>query len=246
MIFIHSRPLEQTKGYSKLIDELSNWLSKLTGFDSCSMQPNSGAQGEYAGLLVIRSYHLKNGDVIRNICLVPESAHGTNPASAIMAGMKVEIISCDSNGNINLNELKEKSKAHSNNLSAIMLTYPSTHGVFENDIEEACEIVHKNGGQVYIDGANLNAMVGLCKPGEFGVMLCILTCIKRFASLMVEEGPGMGPIVCKNHLKEFLPSHIIYEKTKDSACCLCLPFGSSSILVISWAYIAMLNYLDYS
>jgi glycine dehydrogenase len=237
-------PVEQTKGYSKLIDELSNWLSRLTGFDSCSMQPNSGAQGEYAGLLVIRAYHLKNGDAHRNICLVPESAHGTNPASAIMAGMKVEIVSCDSNGNINLNELKEKSEKHSNNLSAIMLTYPSTHGVFEKDIEEACEIVHRNGGQVYIDGANLNAMVGLCKPGEFGGDVMHINLHKTFCIPHGGGGPGMGPIVCKNHLKEFLPSHVIYEKTKDSAGAVSAsPFGSSSILVISWAYIAMLNSL---
>ena len=237
-------PLDQTKGYSKLIDELSSWLSKLTGFDSCSMQPNSGAQGEYAGLLVIRAYHIKNGNGHRNICLVPESAHGTNPASAIMAGMKVEIVSCDSNGNINLNELKEKSEKHSNNLSAIMLTYPSTHGVFENDIEEACEIVHRNGGQVYIDGANLNAMVGLCKPGEFGGDVMHINLHKTFCIPHGGGGPGMGPIVCKNHLKEFLPSHVIYEKTKDSAGAVSAsPFGSSSILVISWAYIAMLNSL---
>jgi len=235
-------PLEQTKGYSKLIDELSNWLSVLTGFDACSMQPNSGAQGEYAGLLVIRAYHLKNGDSQRNICLVPESAHGTNPASAIMAGMKVEIISCDSNGNINLNELKEKSEIHSNNLSAIMLTYPSTHGVFESDIEEACEIVHRNGGQVYIDGANLNAMVGLCKPGEFGGDVMHINLHKTFCIPHGGGGPGMGPIVCKAHLKEFLPSHVIYEKTKNSAGAVSAsPFGSSSILIISWAYIAMLN-----
>ena len=237
-------PLEQTKGYSKLIHELSNWLSKLTGFDACSMQPNSGAQGEYAGLLVIRAYHLKNGDSQRNICLVPESAHGTNPASAIMAGMKVKIISCDSNGNINLNELKEKAVMYSNNLSAIMLTYPSTHGVFESDIEEACEIVHKNGGQVYIDGANLNAMVGLCEPGKFGGDVMHINLHKTFCIPHGGGGPGMGPIVCKAHLKEFLPSHIIYEKTKDSAGAVSAsPFGSSSILVISWAYIAMLNSL---
>ncbi len=235
-------PADQTKGYSKLIDELSVWLSNLTGFDSCSMQPNSGAQGEYAGLLAIRAYHLKNGNSHRNICLVPESAHGTNPASAIMAGMKVKIVSCDSSGNINLDELKEKSEKHSNNLSAIMLTYPSTHGVFESNIEETCEIIHRNGGQVYIDGANLNAMVGLCKPGEFGGDVMHINLHKTFCIPHGGGGPGMGPIVCKNHLKEFLPSHIVNEKTKDSAGAVSAsPFGSSSILVISWAYIAMLN-----
>ena len=234
-------PENQTKGYSKLINELSDWLSKLTGFDACSMQPNSGAQGEYAGLLVIRAYHIKNGDIQRNICLVPESAHGTNPASAIMAGMKVEIISCDSDGNINLTELKEKSKQHSENLSAIMLTYPSTHGVFENEIAEACEIVHKNGGQVYIDGANLNAMVGICKPGEFGGDVMHINLHKTFCIPHGGGGPGMGPIVCKNHLKEFLPSHINLDDNSSMHAVSAAPYGSSSILIISWAYIAMLN-----
>ena len=234
-------PKNQTKGYSKLINELSDWLSKLTGFDACSMQPNSGAQGEYAGLLVIRAYHINNGDIHRNICLVPESAHGTNPASAIMAGMKVEIISCDSNGNINLTELKEKSELHSKNLSAIMLTYPSTHGVFENEIAEACEIVHKNGGQVYIDGANLNAMVGICKPGEFGGDVMHINLHKTFCIPHGGGGPGMGPIVCKDHLKEFLPSHVSLDDNRSIPAVSAAPYGSSSILVISWAYIAMLN-----
>ena len=236
-------PLKQAKGYSRLINELSNWLSKLTGFDACSMQPNSGAQGEYTGLLVIRAYHKKNGDSHRNICLVPESAHGTNPASAIMAGMKVEIISCDANGNINLSELEEKSEMHSNNLSAIMLTYPSTHGVFENKIIEACKIIHKHGGQVYIDGANLNAMVGLCKPGGFGGDVMHINLHKTFCIPHGGGGPGMGPIVCKNHLSEFLPAHIILQKANNNSirAVSAAPFGSSSILVISWAYIAMLN-----
>ena len=236
-------PLEQAKGYSRLINDLSSWLSKLTGFDSCSMQPNSGAQGEYAGLLIIRAYHINNGNSHRNICLVPESAHGTNPASAIMAGMKVEIISCDSNGNINISELRKKSEMYSNDLSAIMLTYPSTHGVFEKDIIEACKIVHNNGGQVYIDGANLNAMVGLCKPGDFGGDVMHINLHKTFCIPHGGGGPGMGPIVCKNHLSEFLPSHVNLEESNDKSISAvsAAPYGSSSILVISWSYIAMLN-----
>ena len=236
-------PLDQAKGYSRIINDLSHWLSKLTGFDACSMQPNSGAQGEYTGLLVIRAYHIKNGNSHRNICLVPESAHGTNPASAIMAGMKVEIISCDNNGNIDLSELKEKSTKHSNNLSAIMLTYPSTHGVFENEITEACEIVHANGGQVYIDGANLNAMVGLCKPSDFGGDVMHINLHKTFCIPHGGGGPGMGPIVCKNHLAPFLPSHVHLSSVNSDAigAVSAAPYGSSSILVISWAYIAMLN-----
>ena len=236
-------PLDQARGYSVLISELGKWLSKLTGFDACSMQPNSGAQGEYAGLLVIRAYHIKNGNNLRNICLVPESAHGTNPASAIMAGMKVKIISCDRNGNIDLSELKEKAVKYSDTLSAIMLTYPSTHGVFENEIIEACKIVHDNGGQVYIDGANLNAMVGLCRPSEFGGDVMHINLHKTFCIPHGGGGPGMGPIVCKNHLVPFLPSHNHLKSVNSSGigAVSAAPYGSSSILVISWAYIAMLN-----
>ena len=180
-------PLDQAKGYTQVFNDLKNWLSILTGFDDCSLQPNSGAQGEYTGLLVIRAYHINNGEKHRNICLVPESAHGTNPASAIMAGMSVEIILCDQNGNIDLKDLKTKAELHSKNLSSIMLTYPSTHGIFENEIQEACEIVHNHGGQVYIDGANLNAMVGLCKPGKFGGDVMHINLHKHSVSLMVAE-----------------------------------------------------------
>ena len=236
-------PLDQARGYSKLFNDLREWLSILTGFDDCSLQPNSGAQGEYAGLLVIRAYHIKNGNKNRNICLVPESAHGTNPASAIMAGMKVEIVSCDNKGNISLVDLRKKTELYSNNLSAIMLTYPSTHGVFENRIKEACEIVHQHGGQVYIDGANLNAMVGLCKPGEFGGDVMHINLHKTFCIPHGGGGPGMGPIVCKNHLSEFLPSHLAIDQTHRNSinAVSAAPYGSSSILVISWAYIAMLN-----
>ena len=236
-------PLKQARGYLSLINDLKQWLSILTGFDDCSLQPNSGSQGEYTGLLVIRAYHINRGDNHRNICLVPESAHGTNPASAIMAGMTVEIVSCDQNGNIDLQDLKKKAEVHSKNLSAIMLTYPSTHGVFEKKIKEACEIIHNYGGQVYIDGANLNAMVGLCKPGEFGGDVMHINLHKTFCIPHGGGGPGMGPIVCKKHLSEFLPTHSHIESKNSNAISpvSAAPFGSSSILLISWTYIAMLN-----
>jgi len=236
-------PLKQVGGYLSLINDLKKWLSVLTGFNDCSLQPNSGAQGEYTGLLVIRAYHINRGDNHRNICLVPESAHGTNPASAIMAGMNVEVVSCDQNGNIDLQDLKNKAELHSKNLSAIMLTYPSTHGIFENKIKKACEIIHNYGGQVYIDGANLNAMVGLCKPGEFGGDVMHINLHKTFCIPHGGGGPGMGPIVCKTHLSEFLPTHSHLETKNINAISpvSAAPFGSSSILLISWTYIAMLN-----
>ena len=237
-------PVEQVKGYMEIFDDLKSWLSILTGFDDCSLQPNSGAQGEYTGLLIIRAYHISRNERHRNICLVPESAHGTNPASAIMAGMSVEIISCDQNGNIDLQDLKAKTELHSKNLSAIMLTYPSTHGIFENEIQEACEIVHKHGGQVYIDGANLNAMVGLCKPGEFGGDVMHINLHKTFCIPHGGGGPGMGPIVCKKHLSKFLPSHLYNTPNEDKSAInpvSAAPYGSSSILLISWVYISLLN-----
>ena len=236
-------PLKQVRGYLSLINDLKQWLSILTGFNDCSLQPNSGAQGEYAGLLVIRAYHINRGDKHRNICLVPESAHGTNPASAIMAGMTLKIVSCDQNGNIDLQDLKNNAELHSENLSAIMLTYPSTHGIFEDKIKEACDIIHHYGGQVYIDGANLNAMVGLCKPGEFGGDVMHINLHKTFCIPHGGGGPGMGPIVCKTHLSEFLPnhSHLETKNINSISPVSAAPFGSSSILLISWAYIAMLN-----
>jgi glycine dehydrogenase len=237
-------PVEQVKGYMKIFDDLKSWLSILTGFDDCSLQPNSGAQGEYTGLLIIRAYHISRNEKHRNICLVPESAHGTNPASAIMAGMSVEIISCDQNGNIDIQDLKAKAELHSENLSAIMLTYPSTHGIFENEIQEACDIVHDHGGQVYIDGANLNAMVGLCKPGEFGGDVMHINLHKTFCIPHGGGGPGMGPIVCKEHLSKFLPAHS-YNTPNDDENAInpvsAAPYGSSSILLISWVYISLLN-----
>ncbi len=236
-------PNNQTIGYQELIKELSDWLIECTGFDNISMQPNSGAQGEYAGLMVIRAYHESRGDKNRDICLIPASAHGTNPASAVMAGMKVVVIDCDKHGNISKDDLIKNAKKYSKNLAATMITYPSTHGVFEHTIKEICEIIHKYGGQVYLDGANLNAMVGLCKPGKFGGDIMHINLHKTFCIPHGGGGPGMGPIVCKNHLSPFLPSHSqIKTSGLDAISAISSsPFGSSNILPISWAYIAMMG-----
>jgi glycine dehydrogenase len=239
-------PHNQTKGYFELIDELSDSLVSMTGFDSISMQPNSGAQGEYAGLMVIRAYHKFNGDHHRNICLIPASAHGTNPASAVMAGMKVIVVKCDSEGNIDETDFREKIKLYSKTLSSVMITYPSTHGVFEENIKELCQTVHDNGGQVYMDGANLNALVGLCKPGDFGADVMHINLHKTFCIPHGGGGPGMGPIVCKNHLAPFLPGHLHSLKNRKTSISSvsAAPFGSSSILPISWAYITMMGTND--
>ncbi|MBH09752.1 MAG: glycine dehydrogenase (aminomethyl-transferring) [Candidatus Marinimicrobia bacterium] len=236
-------PQSQTKGYNKLINELGDWLIEATGFDNISMQPNSGAQGEYTGLLLIRAYHKLNGDTDRDICLIPESAHGTNPASAIMAGLKVVIINCDKHGNISEHDFKKKIKKYSKNLAAIMVTYPSTHGVFEHTIKEICQIVHDNGGQVYLDGANLNALLGLCKPGEIGIDVMHINLHKTFCIPHGGGGPGMGPIVCKSQLAKFLPRHSHIKTNKKNAinAVSSSPFGSSNILPISWVYIAMMG-----
>ena len=236
-------PNNQTKGYHKLIGELGNWLIETTGFDEISMQPNSGAQGEYTGLMVIRAFHKENGNDHRNICLIPASAHGTNPASAVIAGLKVVIVECDKHGNISKDDLAEKAKIHSENLAAIMVTYPSTHGVFEHTIKEICQIVHDHGGQVYLDGANLNAMLGLCKPGVFGGDVMHINLHKTFCIPHGGGGPGMGPIVCKDHLAAFLPGHSQIKTGGEKAihAVSSAPFGSSSILLIPWAYIAMMG-----
>ena len=236
-------PDEQAKGYLELIEELNKSLIEITGFDAISMQPNSGAQGEYAGLMVIRAYHRSRGDSHRNICLIPASAHGTNPASAVMAGMKVVVIKCDKDGNIDELDFNEKVKTHSDNLSSVMITYPSTHGVFEETIQDLCGIVHQNGGQVYMDGANLNALVGLCKPGKFGADVMHINLHKTFCIPHGGGGPGMGPIVCKNHLSPFLPGHTHSSNNASHAISSvsAAPFGSSSILPISWAYISMMG-----
>ena len=236
-------PNNQTEGYHKLIGELGNWLIETTGFDEISMQPNSGAQGEYTGLMVIRAFHKENGNDHRNICLIPASAHGTNPASAVIAGLKVVIVECDKHGNISKDDLAEKAKIHSDNLAAIMVTYPSTHGVFEHSIKEICQIVHDYGGQVYLDGANLNAMLGLCKPGVFGGDVMHINLHKTFCIPHGGGGPGMGPIVCKDHLAAFLPGHSQIKTGGEKAihAVSSAPFGSSSILLIPWAYIAMMG-----
>ncbi|MBE2255006.1 MAG: aminomethyl-transferring glycine dehydrogenase [Ignavibacteria bacterium] len=236
-------PVDQAEGYLEMIKELENDLSEITGFEGTSVQPNSGAQGEYAGLLVIRQYHLKNGNTNRNICLIPSSAHGTNPASAVMAGMKVVVVNCDERGNIRLDDLKLKAEQYKDNLAALMVTYPSTHGVFEEDIREICKIIHDNGGQVYMDGANMNAQVGLTSPFMIGADVCHLNLHKTFCIPHGGGGPGVGPICVAGHLKEFLPSHpIINTGGKEGITAVsAAPFGSSSILLISYAYIKLMG-----
>ena len=235
-------PKDQTRGYYQLFESLSKWLVDITGLHSCSLQPNSGAQGEYAGLMVIRAYHRDNGDNNRTVCLIPESAHGTNPASAVMAGMDVVVIKCDESGNIDVQDLKEKSMANKSNLSALMITYPSTHGVFEESVSEICDIIHSNGGQVYLDGANLNAMVGLSRLGDFGADVCHINLHKTFAIPHGGGGPGMGPICVGEHLSPYLPGHpVLSNDSKSISAISAAPFGSAGILPISWGYISMLG-----
>ncbi|GAA5958358.1 hypothetical protein JCM21900_000886 [Sporobolomyces salmonicolor] len=236
-------PPDQALGYKEMMDELARDLSTLTGLPGCSLQPNSGAQGEYAGLSVIRAYHLSRGEGHRNICLVPASAHGTNPASAVMAGMKVVPIKVLSTGYLDMEDLKAKASQHSKDLAAFMVTYPSTFGVFESGVEEACAIIHENGGQVYLDGANFNAMVGLTSPGKVGGDVCHLNLHKTFAIPHGGGGPGMGPICVAEHLIPFLPGHPVVPTGGSDAIgpISAAPFGSASILSISWAYIKMLG-----
>ena len=233
-------PKEQTAGYRKLIDDLEGMLSEVTGYDAISLQPNAGSQGEYAGLLAIKDYHDSRGDSHRNICLIPSSAHGTNPASAQMCGMKVVVVACDEQGNVDIADLKAKAEANSDNLSAIMVTYPSTHGVFEENITELCDIVHQHGGQVYIDGANLNAMVGVCQPGKFGGDVSHLNLHKTFCIPHGGGGPGVGPVCVGSHLEEFLPQDDSVKRRGGRISAA--PFGSASILPITWMYIRMMGY----
>tara|TARA_B110000967_G_scaffold208530_1_gene261060 strand:- start:7970 stop:10822 length:2853 start_codon:yes stop_codon:yes gene_type:complete len=232
-------PMNQVIGYQEMISELEEMLCEATGYSAISLQPNSGAQGEYAGLIAIRAYHRSRGDENRNICLIPSSAHGTNPASAQMAGMKVIVVDSADDGNIDLLDLKTKAKEHAADLAAIMITYPSTHGVFEKDVKEVCEIVHGFGGQVYIDGANMNAMVGVSAPGEFGGDVSHLNLHKTFAIPHGGGGPGVGPIGVKEHLVQFLPTTPL--NNTDVGSISGAPWGSGSILPISWMYIAMLG-----
>lgn len=234
-------PKEQAGGYQQMIKELENYLSEITAFDACSLQPNSGAQGEYAGLLTIKAYHESNGDTHRNVMLIPISAHGTNPASAVMAGMKVVVVKALENGYIDVNDLKAKAQQHAANLAGIMITYPSTYGVYEETVKEITEIVHQHGGQVYMDGANMNAQVGLTAPGLIGADVCHLNLHKTFAIPHGGGGPGMGPICVKQHLEPFLPGHSVNSEQPAVNSVSAAPYGSASILLISYAYIRMLG-----
>jgi glycine dehydrogenase len=230
-------PAEQATGYRRIVSDLERWLAELTGFPAVSLQPNSGAQGEYAGLLAIRRYHESRGERHRNVCLIPVSAHGTNPASSVMAGFRVVAVACDDRGNVDLGDLEAKSREHEASLGALMITYPSTHGVFEKDVRRLCEIVHAHGGQVYLDGANMNAQVGLTRPAEIGADVCHLNLHKTFAIPHGGGGPGMGPIAAAPHLAPFLPGDPLGGEWAVCAA----PWGSAGILPISWAYIALMG-----
>jgi glycine dehydrogenase len=232
-------PAKQTLGYQEMFRQLEMWLGEITGFAGVSLQPNAGSQGEYAGLLVIRAYHESRGEAKRNICLIPTSAHGTNPASAIMAGMRVVAVACDKDGNIDITDLRAKATAHRDDLSCLMITYPSTHGVFEAGIKDICASIHEAGGQVYMDGANMNAQVGLTSPGFIGADVCHLNLHKTFCIPHGGGGPGMGPIGVAEHLVEFLPGHSVVNLGGENpiGAVSAAPWGSASILTISWMYI---------
>ena len=237
-------PTEQSVGSRQLIQELSDWLIAITGYDAVSLQPNAGSQGEFAGLLAIRNYHDSRGDHNRTICLIPSSAHGTNAASAVMAGMKVVVISCDDHGNVSVDDIKAKITEYGSTLAALMVTYPSTHGVFEVAISEICELVHAAGGQVYVDGANLNALVGLAQPGKFGADVSHLNLHKTFCIPHGGGGPGVGPVIARAHLAPFLPNHPMDHlagPVTGPGPVSSAPYGSASILPISWAYIRMMG-----
>lgn len=236
-------PKDQVKGYLELFDQLENDLAKITGFTAVSLQPNSGAQGEYTGLSVIKAYLEHKGETQRNVALIPSSAHGTNPASAVMAGLKVVVVNCDDKGNIDLNDLKSKAELNKNNLAALMVTYPSTHGVFEESIKEMCDVIHQFGGQVYMDGANMNAQVGLTSPAEIGADVCHLNLHKTFCIPHGGGGPGMGPIAVAKHLEPFLPGHTLFDINKSNSinAVAASPFGSASVIIISYAYIKMMG-----
>ncbi|MCA9307189.1 MAG: aminomethyl-transferring glycine dehydrogenase, partial [Phycisphaerales bacterium] len=238
-------PADQQEGYARLYKDLENWLADITGFDAVSLQPNAGSQGEFAGLMVIRAYHEARGDKSRDVCLIPTSAHGTNPASAITAGFRVVPVRCDDNGDVDHADLRLRAQEHAKDLAALMVTYPSTHGVFEQRIKEICEIVHQFGGQVYMDGANMNAQVGLCRPGDIGADVCHLNLHKTFCIPHGGGGPGMGPIGVAKHLSPFLPGHPVANPASAGSSAIgaisAAPYGSPSILPISWAYIAMMG-----
>ena len=234
-------PSVQTKGYQILTQQLEQWLGEITGFAGVSLQPNAGSQGEYAGLQVIRKYHENRGEGHRHICLIPESAHGTNPASAVMCGLKVVPVKCDPDGDINFADLQIKAEKHSDNLAALMITYPSTHGVFEKGVRDICNLIHSHGGQVYLDGANMNAQVGLCRPGDFGADVCHLNLHKTFCIPHGGGGPGVGPIGVMAHLVPFLPATNLADESESIGWISAAPYGSASILPISWMYIAMMG-----
>jgi glycine dehydrogenase len=236
-------PLSQARGYQILFEQLSTWLAEITGFAAVSLQPNAGSQGEYAGLQAIRAYHESRGEGDRVICLIPESAHGTNPASAVMCGMKVVAVKCDKDGNIDVADLTQKAEKYRDTLAALMVTYPSTHGVFEPGIRAICDLIHHHGGQVYLDGANMNAQVGLCRPGDYGADVCHLNLHKTFCIPHGGGGPGVGPIGVAEHLQPFLPGHCVVDLGGEQSigAISAAPWGSASILVISWMYIAMMG-----
>jgi len=236
-------PLRQARGYQLMFQQLEEWLSEITGFAGISLQPNTGSQGEYAGLLVIRAWHLNRCEGHRNICLIPASAHGTNPASAVMAGLKVVAVACDKEGNIDVADLRAKAEAHKADLAALMVTYPSTHGVFEQSIRELCDIIHANGGQIYMDGANLNAQVGLCRPADIGADVCHMNLHKTFCIPHGGGGPGVGPIGVAEHLVEFLPGHSVVNLGGENpvGAVAAAPWGSASILPIAWVYITAMG-----
>jgi len=238
-------PRSQAQGYATLFRQLETWLGEITGFAKVSLQPNAGSQGEFAGLLVIRAYHQHRGEAHRTTCLIPQSAHGTNPASAVMAGMQVVVVKTDPQGNIDVADLEAKAKEHRDTLGALMVTYPSTHGVFEASIKKICGIVHQHGGQVYMDGANMNAQVGLCRPGDIGADVCHLNLHKTFCIPHGGGGPGMGPIGVAEHLAGHLPTHPVVDVgvplAESAGTVSAGPWGSPSILPISWAYIAMMG-----
>jgi glycine dehydrogenase len=236
-------PEEQTRGYREMIRQLEAWLAEISGFAAFSVQPNAGSQGEYAGLMVIRAYHRSRGEAHRDVCLIPVSAHGTNPASAAMAGMTVVVVACDQHGNVDLQDLEAKAAEHRDRLAAVMLTYPSTHGVFEAGVRRICQIIHTHGGQVYMDGANMNAMVGLCRPGDIGADICHLNLHKTFCIPHGGGGPGVGPIGAAQHLVPFLPGHPLTQLGGPEAIgpVSAAPFGSAGILPISWVYIALMG-----
>jgi glycine dehydrogenase len=235
-------PRDQAAGYHAMFAKIEEWLADITGYDAVSLQPNSGAQGEYAGLLAIRAYHRSRNEAHRTVCLIPSSAHGTNPASASMAGMDVVVVACDAGGNVDVEDLRKKAEQHADRLAAVMITYPSTHGVFEEHIRDICDIVHANGGQVYLDGANLNAQVGLARPGDYGADVSHLNLHKTFCIPHGGGGPGMGPIGVKAHLARFLPGHVTVDGGHAGVGAVsAAPYGSASILVISYLYILMMG-----